>query len=138
MLRASLRARRQIPILLGQGTDRPTAAIARSTCIETPSAVLVIGAIKPGPLADRILDDIRGGYLTGLAPEVSAPIRRTASDGAIELHAANLDALALVVTSPWDGARITGVRPAAVHRALAALSTRIPPRPRVDLTPISR
>ena len=124
----------KVPLTVGHNHGR--AAVGLSTSWqEGAEGLLGVFAVRPDAEGDKVLADVRDGYLpamsVGFAP-LAANTRR-APDGALEHREAALKEVSLVVVGAYDGARVLQVRSAHDLEAMLA-PFRNPPA--VDLSPL--
>jgi HK97 family phage prohead protease len=109
-------------------------AIGRSTgWQEEPDGLLGSFHIRPAPLGDDVLAELRDGYLPGMSCGFRPIKTRRGKDGATEVVEAALMEVSLVSIPAYEGAEVLALR----HKAdVAAIMATFGSRPDIDLSPI--
>ena len=109
-------------------------AIGRSTeWQEEADGLLGSFHIRPAPLGDEVLAELRDGYLPGMSCGFRPIKTRRGKDGVTEVTEAALLEVSLVSIPAYDGAEVLALR----HKAdVAAIMATFGPRPDIDLSPI--
>lgn len=123
--------RDKVPLCLGH--NHAGAAVGLSTdWVESDAGLTGVFRIKPGPVGDEVLEDVRGGYLGAMSVGFQALQRTRGDDGTVEVREAKLVEVSLVSVGAYDGARVLAVR---VKQQMHELLKPFANPPAVDLSP---